>query len=128
MAKILVVDDEFSDLETMKTLLEAKGHEVTAVSNGANAFDSFKKNWDEFGLILLDIKMPTLSGYDLLRLLREKVNHNVPVVYVSIVPKQEVNMTDVDGFIQKPFSPESFLTVVTKSLSTRMKKVKQQRK
>jgi len=39
-------------------------------------------------LILLDIKMPTLTGYDLLRLMREKVNHKCPMVYVSIVPKK----------------------------------------
>ena len=38
------------------------------------------------------------------------------MVYVSIVPKQEIDMTDVDGFIQKPFSPESFLSVVKKAL------------
>jgi CheY-like chemotaxis protein len=113
--KILIVDDEFSDLSTMKTILEKEGYEVVAVTNGAKAFDSLKG--DGFSLILIDIKMPTLSGYDLLRLMREKINHKCPLMYVSIVPKSDVDMTDADGFIQKPFSPKNFINSVNKILN-----------
>jgi len=120
MVKVLVVDDEFSDLSTMKVILEKAGHEVVAVTNGARAFDALKG--DGFGLILLDIKMPTLSGYDLLRLMREKINHDAKMVYVSIVPQEDVDMTDVDGFIQKPFSPKSFIESVNKALKKVKKK------
>jgi two-component system response regulator ResD len=120
MVRVLVVDDEFSDLQTMKSLLEKEGHEVIAVTNGARAFDSLKG--DGFGLILLDIKMPTLTGYDLLRLMREKVNHKCPMVYVSIVPKEDVDMTDADGFIQKPFSPKVFIETVNKVMKNFKKK------
>ncbi len=112
--EILVVDDDFDDLKTMKTLLEKEGHKVEAATNGAKALDALIG--DGFDLILIDIKMPTLSGFDLLRLLREKLNHKVKMVYVSIVPEKEVVMDDVDGFIQKPFSPETFLAKVKKSI------------
>jgi two-component system response regulator ResD len=71
---------------------------------------------DGFSLVLIDIKMPTLSGYDLLRLLRERLNHKVKMIYVSIVPEQEVDMDDIDGFVQKPFSPESLLNKVKEVL------------
>lgn len=118
--RILVVDDEFSDLETMKKLLEKEDFEVVAVTNGAKAFDSLKG--DGYSLILIDIKMPTLSGYDLLRLMREKVNHKVPMIFVSIVPKEDVDMTDADGFIQKPFSPKNFIDIVNKTLRNYKKK------
>lgn len=114
MTKILIVDDDFDDLETMKKIMEKDGHEVIAVTNGARAFDSLKG--DGFGLILIDIKMPTLSGYDLLRLMREKVNHKVPMVYVSIVPKEDVDLSDANGFIQKPFSPATFSATIKKIL------------
>ncbi|MDP6671291.1 MAG: response regulator [archaeon] len=69
-----------------------------------------------FSLILIDIRMPTLSGYDLLRLLREKLNHKVKMIYISIVPEKEVVLDDVDGFIQKPFSPEDIITKVKEIL------------
>jgi len=103
MATVLVVDDDFDDLKTIKEALEKEKHTVTAVTNGAQALDSLKCG--SFELILLDIKMPTLSGYDLLRLLRERVNGNVKMVFVSIVPKQDVDIGSVDGFIQKPVNP-----------------------
>ena len=113
MAKrILVVDDESVDLNTMKMILEKKGYKVETASDGTKALAHLTGN--NFNLILIDIKMPALSGYDLLRILREKINHNTKMVYVSIVPEKEVVMTDADGFIQKPFSPGSFLKRIEK--------------
>ena len=115
MAKnILIIDDEVEDLNTMKTVLENKGYKVTTTSDGTKALKCLTENG--FDLILIDIKMPALSGYDLLRLVREKFNHNSKMVYVSIVPEKEVIMTDIDGFIQKPFSPASFLKGVEKAI------------
>jgi CheY-like chemotaxis protein len=112
--KILVVDDEPEDLNTMKTILEEEGYKVSTASDGLEALKFLTGNG--FDLILIDIKMPSLSGYDLLRLLREKLNHKVKMAYVSIVPEKEIDMTDIDGFIQKPFSPESFLEGVKKAI------------
>ena len=110
--KIMIVDDNQEDLNTMKTILEKEGYKVVCVSDGSQALDELTA--DGFSLILIDIQMPTLTGYDLLRLMREKINHDAKMIYVSIVPEKEVNMNDVDGFIQKPFSPESFLKTVKK--------------
>lgn len=110
--KVLVVDDEFSDLETIKTVLLKEGYDVETATNGAQALDILRNIKPD--LCLIDIRMPTLSGYDLLRILRERLNHKVKMVYVSIVPKQDVDMSDIDGFIQKPFSPESLISTVKK--------------
>lgn len=120
MVKILIVDDDLSDLDVMTELLENEDHEVVKATNGAEAFDLLSGNG--FSLILLDIRMPTLSGYDLLRLLREKINHNCPIVYVSIVPKEDVDMQDCEGFIQKPFSPEEFINKVNDVIKNFKKK------
>lgn len=115
MAKeILVVDDDFDDLELTKGILEGSGYAVNTVPNGAEALDILGDK--VFDLILLDIQMPTLSGYDLLRIMREKINHNAKMVYISIVPKKDVVIDEVDGFVQKPFSKESLLNVVKQAL------------
>jgi CheY-like chemotaxis protein len=108
--KVLIVDDDKNDLETMKMVLEKDGCEVLGVKNGADALDELED--DGYDLIIIDIKMPTLSGYDLLRLMRQRVNHKIKMIYASIVPEQEVDMDDVEGFIQKPFTPENFLKKV----------------
>lgn len=115
MAKeILIVDDIFDDLQSMKSILEKEGYKVESATNGAQALDALTSN--NFALVLIDIRMPTVSGYDLLRLLRERLNRKVKMIYVSIVPEQEVIMDQIDGFIQKPFSPESFIAKVKEAL------------
>ena len=112
--KILIVDDDSSDLDKMKSILCIEKYSVVGVSDSSAALDKLKK--DKFDLILLDILMPGLSGYDLLRLMREKFNSQLELVFVSIVPKNEVDLTGSDGFIQKPFSSKSLLSEIKKSL------------
>jgi DNA-binding response OmpR family regulator len=108
--KILIVDDSVEDLNIMKSVLEEKGFEVVTADNGADALEQLES--DGFKIALIDIKMPTLSGYDLMRLLKERIKHKIRIVYVSIVPEQEVDMEGIDGFIQKPFSSESLIAKV----------------
>lgn len=114
MVKILVIDDDVEDLDTSKAILEAEKYKVITASDGAEALDSLRK--DGFDLILIDVQMPTLSGYDLLRLLRERLNHDAKMIYCTIVPRKEVDMEDIDGFIQKPFSPKEFIKEVKRVL------------
>ncbi len=110
----MVVDDEPEDLKTMKSVLEKEGYNVVTAEDGLDVLKSITQK--KFELILLDIRMPALSGYDLSRLLRERLNHRIKMIYISIVPEKEVAMRDIDGFIQKPFSPESLLEGVKKAL------------
>ena len=114
--RIMIVDDDQNDLNSMKEILEGEGYEVICVENGADALDQL--TGDGFSLIMIDIQMPTLTGYDLLRLMREKVNHDAKMIYVSIVPEKEVLMDDVDGFIQKPFSSGSLIEKVKKVIGS----------
>jgi len=111
MAKsILVIDDNFDDLNTMRTLLEKEGFEVKATTNGSDALGLLEVN--NFDLILINIRIPTLTGYDLLTMVKEKLKNNPKIMYISIVPEQEVILEDADGFIQKPFLPETFISKI----------------
>ena len=112
--KILVVDDNFEDLTAMKTVLEVNKYKVSIATNGAQAIDLSQSG--DFDLFLIDVKMPTLSGYDLVRLLREKHNGSSKIIFVSIVPRKEVGSSDVDGFVQKPFSPKDLVSEVKRVL------------
>ncbi|MEI6731179.1 MAG: response regulator [archaeon] len=110
--RILVIDDDFDDLSSVKNILEKEGYHVVGATNGAQGLDALEE--DGFDCILLDIRMPTLSGYDLLRILRERLNHKVPMIYVTIVPRKEVDMSDIDGFVQKPIIEKKLLTEIKK--------------
>ena len=108
--RILIVDDDERDLMSMESVLQSAGYEVVVVADGAKAFDKFTE--ESFSLVIIDIKMPTLSGYDLSRLIKGQSGNETKVVYCSIVSEREVDMEGVDGFIQKPFSSNSFLSKV----------------
>jgi len=110
--KILIVDDDVKDLKVIRNILKKEGYKVTTSSNGKKAIELIKK--DCFNLVLIDILMPTLSGYDMMVLLREKLKKNIKLVYISIVPKKEVDLKKVNGFIQKPFSEQSLINGVKK--------------
>lgn len=113
MAKrIMVVDDTYEDLEKMQKLLKKKGYEVFAFTNGAAAIDAMEQNG--FSLVLLNINLPTLSGYDVSRLIREQFNNTEKICYVSITPKIKAKLENVDGYIQKPFKDEEFISQITK--------------
>jgi two-component system response regulator VanR len=110
--KILIVDDSFEDSSLIKSILEKEGYSAFVATNGAQALDMM--NSINFGLVLIDVKMPTLSGYDLLRLLREKYNGKTKMCYVTIVPRKDVDLTEVNGFVQKPFTKATLLEEVKK--------------
>jgi len=118
VVKVLVVDDNFDDLTAMKMALEGNKFTVRTATNGAQAIDI--SHTEDFDLFLIDVKMPTLSGYDLVRLLRERHNGSAKIIFISIVPKREVSEEDVDGFIQKPFSKKELVLEVKKVLGIKV--------
>ena len=125
MECIMIVDDDFDDLQNMKDILEEAGYQVIPTTNGAQALDMIRQN--EIDLILLDIKMPTLSGYDLLLLLKERKGHDTPIIYVTIIPENDVDMAGAIGVIQKPISKNSLLSQVRKGIDNRTEAEKCQR-
>ena len=70
MAHILVVDDESVIREILVTLLEMQGHEVTEAGSGAEALATFDE--DTHDLVISDIMMPEMNGFDLLRSLQPR--------------------------------------------------------
>ena len=107
--KILVVDDEVEVCNLIKDILETEGFEADVSYSGKECLEKVKA--DGYSLILLDIMMPGLSGEDVLKLLR-KEGQKMPIVYVTIKPKAEINTKHVSGFVQKPFKNEDLIKVV----------------
>lgn len=104
--QILVVDDTPDDLGAMKNILRKEGYRVETAMNEEETLEKIGKN--TFDLVLLDILMP-VSGYKLFKAIRKKVSSGSKIVCASIVPRQDVDMNNIDGFIQKPFSNEDFI-------------------
>ena len=106
-ARLLVVDDDPDTILALKIGLLDYGFLVDGFTNPQEALQSFKANAESYCLVLLDIKMPALSGTQLAKKVKE-VNPNVKVLLLTAlgVRDNEVSnvspSTNVDGFIQKP--------------------------
>ena len=121
MAKrILLVDDDLSDIKAMKNPLKKQGYSVLVATTTKAALSAAEKK--DFDLILINIMMPDVSGYELAMLLTDIVPSKTKVAFVSILPEREAEKTHVDGYIQKPFSPETVIRNVKKILTINRKK------
>ena len=106
LARLLVVDDDPDTILALKIGLLDYGFLVDVFTNPQEALQSFKANAESYCLVLLDIKMPALSGTQLAKKVKE-VNPNVKVLLLTALgirdnEVSDVSSTNVDGFIQKP--------------------------
>ena len=103
MKPILIVDDEAAIAELIRRTLAGAGYDCVAVTDGAAAADLLER--EAFDLVLLDIMMPGVDGYDLLRWLRPG---GMPVVFITAkgttADKVKGLHMGADDYIVKPFS------------------------
>ena len=110
MFHLLVVDDDKNTRLFLTALLEDAGYTVTAASNGEEALEVMDRA--HIDLVVLDIMMPKMDGYEFTRLLRESDN-NLPILMVSAKPlpadKHKGFAVGTDDYITKPIDDEEFL-------------------
>ena len=113
--KILVVDDSATVRKLISGKLEKSGHEVICAADGIDALEKIKEFVPD--LILLDIMMPQLDGYQVCKLIRgNAATKDVPVVMISgkdgFFDKVRGRMAGTTGYITKPFGPETLMKTV----------------
>lgn len=109
--KILLVDDREDNLLSMELVLEKDGYSFTRASSGREALKILLKDHD-FSLILLDVKMPIMDGYETAEIIhqREKLKH-IPIIFITGQDYEEAavfkgyQLGAVD-YISKPFNPQ----------------------
>jgi DNA-binding response OmpR family regulator len=107
LARLLVVDDDPDTVLALNISLLDYGFLVDAFTNPEEALQKFKSNAESYRLVLLDNKMPALSGIQLARKVKE-ANPNVKVLVLTALKVRNNELSDVssstnvDGFIQKP--------------------------
>jgi CheY-like chemotaxis protein len=120
MAKrILVVDDDELVLMAINELLKPEGYEVHPVSSGAKALE--KLDQDGYDLLMLDIIMPEMDGFELCKKIREKEGYReTPIVFLSAKSREEDRNRGIEVganlFLSKPISPEKLLEIISDTL------------
>jgi DNA-binding response OmpR family regulator len=120
--RVLIVEDEESLLKLEIILLTVKGYEVTGVSSGNDALE--KLSQESFDLVLLDIMLPDLDGYEICRRIRRNPrNADIPVVMLtakkSDKDKNRGTTCGADDYLTKPFKSTMIIEVVERLLADR---------
>lgn len=105
MKKILIVEDDLSIAQLQKDYLELSDFEVTICTDGVQGLNTLKEK--EFNLVILDVMLPKLDGFSILKSIQE--DKDIPVLLVS-AKKEEIDKIKglslgADDYITKPFSP-----------------------
>lgn len=105
---ILVVDDESRMRKLIKDFLMQKGYNILEAEDGEDALKVFDENQNQINLILLDVMMPKLDGWSVLRQIRQ--NSQVPIIMLTARGEEQDELfgfeLGVDEYISKPFSPK----------------------
>ena len=120
MARILVVEDDATILKMEERILQEAGHEVACFRDGQSALADARQNPPD--LVVLDIMMAGLSGFEVARLLRaEPVTKEIPVIFVTAKSNassmNEGFKAGGSAYLTKPFSGRRLLALVDKLLA-----------
>jgi two-component system, sensor histidine kinase and response regulator len=119
---ILIVDDTPDNLHLLSTMLEQRGYEVRSVTNGSTALMGIQAQPPD--LILLDINMPGMNGYEVCQRLKANPHtHEIPAIFISALNEvfDKVKAFTVGGvdYITKPFQVEEVLARIENQLTVR---------
>ncbi len=114
--KVLIVDDEPDTLELVKLVLESGGFETMLAANGMEALAQIDRTKPD--LVLLDIMMPDMDGWDVFRKIKEK-DSNIPVAILTAKAQNidrllGLHVLKADDYITKPFGKNELLGKVRK--------------
>ena len=126
---ILIVDDEARMRKLIRDFLVAKNYKIIEAKDGEEALDIFEANKEKINLVLLDVMMPKIDGWTVLRKIRQE--SNVPVIMLTARGEEQDELfgfeLGVDEYISKPFSPKILVAriqAILKRTHTEKQKVK----
>ena len=123
---VLVVDDESRMRKLIKDFLAQKGYSILEAGDGEEALQVYEENKSHINLILLDVMMPKLDGWSVLRQIRQ--SSEVPIIMLTARGEEQDELfgfeLGVDEYIAKPFSPKILVARVEAILKRTTKEEK----
>lgn len=123
---VLLVDDESDIVETNEQLLRKHGFHVSGFTNPKKALEDFQMNFRQYDLVISDVKMPEMDGYEFTKKIKEiKPEVNVFFMTAFEMDDQELNEVlpsiKIDELIQKPISSKGLASVINKYIKNETK-------
>lgn len=121
--KILLAEDNEANQFLIKALTKNTDWELTVVDDGQKAVDEFSN--DTFDIILMDVQMPVMNGYEATKIIREMEadkDHHTPIValtaFAMTSDKEQCINAGMDDYISKPFKRQQFMDTVNKAIES----------
>ncbi len=120
MTKILIAEDDQDIRELVVLTLQFSGFDVVPVEDGSLAVE--KAQSQSFDLILMDVRMPRMTGYEACRRLKEMdATKNIPIIFLSAKGQEQEIQTGLNvgaaDYILKPFAPDTLVNTINKVLN-----------
>jgi two-component system cell cycle sensor histidine kinase/response regulator CckA len=116
---ILVVEDESMLTEFLKQILEGDGYTVLTADDGNRAVDTYREHKDDIALVFSDMGLPGMNGWEAIKNMRE-INPSLKVIfatgYLDPELRNEISLSGVQEFMQKPYNPEDIQKKIRKVL------------
>ncbi len=120
---LLLVEDNKTNQYIAQVILENAGFKVSIADNGQIGYDSFKNNPGLFDLILMDIQMPVMNGYQSADLIRQ-LNRDIPIVAMTADAISGINETcrqhGINYYVSKPFEPVELIETIMEILKGKL--------
>jgi CheY-like chemotaxis protein len=122
--RVLVVEDEETNREVAEGILTSLGHAVVSVTNGREALDLVESGQNGFDLVLMDVLMPVMDGFETTRHFRGLPHmRDVPIICVSAKSSGTDEASGLragcDFYLSKPYRARQLLNVITQVLQLR---------
>ena len=122
--KILMIDDDRRNIYSMRTLLESKGAIVTSGESGLECLQKLQYNTD-YDAVLMDIMMPGMNGYEVIQIIREQMNLDLPIIAVTAkameIDRDQCMKVGASDYISKPLNMEQLLSILRVWLTKEVK-------
>jgi len=113
--KVLVVEDQEDLKDLLQSILEENGLSVLTASDGIEAVEVFTAHKDEIGVVLSDIGLPRLGGWDAFLKMKE-IDHNVRGIlasgYFNPNVEEDIVRSGADYFVQKPYNSPAIVAMI----------------
>ncbi len=118
--KIMIVDDDIDILTLFSEVLTIEGYQVESFNDPRLALKEFKSRNDEYMLIISDIRMPHLSGIDLIKRFAS-INNQIPVVMMTAFDISEKDIEEINfkEFLTKPINLKKLIIIVNRFVRKR---------
>lgn len=115
--KILIVDDDARNIFALSAVLKAKGYSCISSPGSMEALKLLSSN-HEVGIVLLDMMMPEMDGYQMLATLRKGSNAHLPVIAVTaqamLGDREKCLAAGADDYLSKPLDVDKLVTIIDK--------------